>query len=73
MNWSVKMNNQPDLREIHCTRCGKFLGFEFVMLGIVEIKCKGCKEWTTISNFPEELDKKEPKGYSSKRKVGKVP
>jgi phage FluMu protein Com len=43
------------------------------MLGIVEIKCPKCKEWTTISNFPkEELDKKEKKAYTGKRKVVKV-
>lgn len=61
-----------NLREIHCSRCGRFLGFEFVMLGIVELKCKKCKEWTTISNFPEELDKTQSAVYSKKRKVGKV-
>lgn len=42
------------------------------MLGIVEIKCPRCKGFTTISNFPEEVDKPPKKRYTRKRKVDKV-
>lgn len=63
---------EPKLNEVHCTGCGRFLAYELVMLGIVEIKCPRCKGFTTISNFPEEVDKPPKKRYTRKRKVDKV-
>lgn len=63
---------EPKLNEVHCSRCGRFLGYELVMLGIVQFKCPKCKEWTTISNFPEEVDKPAKKRYARKRQVDKV-
>lgn len=67
------MANKPEqLPEVHCTSCGRFLGFAFVMLGIAEFKCPKCKQFTTISNFPEDVDKRTTPRYTRGRKVGKV-
>lgn len=61
---------KKDLNEIHCINCGRFLGYQLIMLGIVELKCPKCKEWTTISNFPE-VDNGQDSGYTED-KVDKV-
>jgi len=58
-----KKNNQKML-EIHCCACGRFLGYYYIMLGIVQLKCPKCKTWTTISNFPEEVDKPSKRSYT---------
>lgn len=44
-----------DLRPIRCTYCGRFLGYECVKVGMVRLKCKGCKMWTTILGEDWEL------------------
>jgi len=54
---------------VHCIDCGRFLGFAAVVVGYVQIKCPKCKGWTTISNFPEELDNSTREGYAEGRKA----
>lgn len=64
--------NEINLKPIHCTRCGRFLGFEMIVVGVVQLKCPKCKDWTQISNIPEDIDNGEKKRYTPKRKVRKV-
>ena len=33
--------------------CGRFLGFQAILMGVVKLKCPTCKEWTTIEIMPE--------------------
>ncbi len=40
-------------QEIHCPGCGRFLGLQIIMWGMVKIKCPRCKEWTTIDISPQ--------------------
>lgn len=40
-------------QEMHCFNCGRFLGFQAIVWGLVKIKCPNCKEWTTIDINPE--------------------
>lgn len=58
-----------ELPQVHCIDCGRFLGFAAVVVGYVQIKCPKCKGWTTISNFPEELDNSTREGYAEGRKA----
>lgn len=40
-------NNYP--REIHCVRCGRFLGYELIEAGGVMLgPCPKCKGWTVV-------------------------
>jgi len=42
-------------QEMHCVGCGRFLGFQAIVWGIVRIKCPNskCKQWNTIDVRPE--------------------
>lgn len=40
-------------QEMHCPACGRFLGFQAIIWGLVKVKCPRCKEWTTIDISPE--------------------
>jgi len=40
-------------QEIHCPGCGRFLGYQAILWGVVKIKCPRCKEFTTIDIRPE--------------------
>jgi len=52
-------HNKGFLTELHCIGCGRFLGYECVVVGVIKIKCKSCKEWTVIESLydEEELQK----------------
>ena len=36
------------LRPWHCSRCGRFLALEGVLLGEIRVKCPRCKEWNVL-------------------------
>ena len=42
-------------QEMHCVGCGRFLGYQAIVWGIVRIKCSNskCKQWNTIDVRPE--------------------
>jgi phage FluMu protein Com len=40
-------------QEMHCVGCGRFLGFQAIVWGMVKIKCPTCKEWNTIDINPQ--------------------
>lgn len=42
-----------ETREIHCPNCGRFLGYQAILWGIVKLKCSNCKEWLEIDIRPE--------------------
>lgn len=39
-------------QEMHCVDCGRFLGFQAIIWGLVKIKCPNCKAWHTIDIRP---------------------
>lgn len=45
-------NQMVQTQEMHCQACGRFLGYQAIMWGVVRIKCK-CKQWNTIDISPE--------------------
>lgn len=49
--------NKNDLRPIRCSNCGRFLGFEHIVIGVVQLKCKNCKMFTTILGEETDLTK----------------
>jgi len=42
-----------ETQEMHCQGCGRFLGYQAIIWGLVKIKCPNCKEWNTIDISPE--------------------
>jgi phage FluMu protein Com len=40
------------LKEIRCPECDRFLGYEDIRVGSVNIKCPRCKNWTIIKAVP---------------------
>ena len=36
------------LNAVHCSGCGKFLAYEAIMKGVLRVKCRKCRNWTTI-------------------------
>jgi len=44
-----------ETQEIRCAGCGRFLGFQAIMWGVVKVKCSNskCKEWNTIDIRPD--------------------
>ena len=52
-NKEIGTNQIVQAQEMHCVGCGRFLGYQAVVWGIVKIKCPNCKEWNTIDISPE--------------------
>lgn len=61
--------NSSEPSEIHCVSCGRYFGNSAIFIGMVELKCPKCKKWTTISNWPDELDNGVKIQYADKVKV----
>jgi phage FluMu protein Com len=42
------------LQEIRCPGCGRFLGYQAIVWGVIKIKCDNskCKKWLTIDISP---------------------
>jgi phage FluMu protein Com len=42
------------LQEIRCPGCGRFLGYQAIVWGVIKIKCSNskCKKWLTIDISP---------------------
>lgn len=38
----------PDVEEMRCVNCGRFLGLVALVEGTVVIKCRRCKIWSVI-------------------------
>ena len=49
-------NQMVETQEMHCATCGRFLGYQAIIYGIIKIKCRNCKEWNTIDIRPEKAD-----------------
>lgn len=47
-------NQMAELQEVHCAGCGRFLGKQAIIIGIVQIKCSRCKQWNTIDIMPDQ-------------------
>lgn len=51
----IGKNQMVQTQEMHCSGCGRFLGFQAVVWGVVKIKCSHCKQWNTIDiNTPPD-------------------
>lgn len=46
----IGKNQMVQTQEMHCSGCGRFLGFQAIVWGVVRIRCPNghCKQWTTI-------------------------
>ncbi len=44
MKYDIDNKGMP--RELHCTHCGRFLGYENIIKGSVNILCPKCKGFT---------------------------
>lgn len=47
----------PDVEELKCVNCGRFLGLVALVEGTVCIKCRRCKIWSVIDVHMEKVDK----------------
>ncbi|GAH68141.1 unnamed protein product [marine sediment metagenome] len=50
----IGVNQMVQSREIHCAGCGRFLGIEAILWGVVKIKCPNCKQWNTVDISPQD-------------------
>lgn len=58
----IAENQMVQTQEIHCAKCGRFLGFQAIVWGLVKLpctnsKCRGVdggKTWVTIDISPEK-------------------
>ena len=53
---TIGPGQRVEAQEMRCPGCGRFLGFQAIIWGLVKIKCTNskCKEWTTIDIRPEK-------------------
>jgi len=54
------------LKPIHCSGCGRFLGYHLLAAGVVQLLCpdRRCKQWTYLENLPEGVDSPEESPYT---------
>lgn len=51
-----------DFKPVRCGQCGRFLGYECLIEGMILVRCHNCKEWIELTNGPaggltnEEID-----------------
>ena len=44
-----------DMEPVRCPKCGKFLFYQAVVVGIVRAKCKPCRQWITLEIIPPDI------------------
>lgn len=49
----ILSNQMCETQPLYCARCGAFFGYQAIMLGIIRLKCRRCKEWTIINISPD--------------------
>ena len=49
-------NNGTELKPFRCWKCGRLLAKEHILVGVVEIKCKSCKETNLAIGEYEIID-----------------
>jgi len=49
-----KKKKNQDMLELHCSTCGRFLGFYYIIVGAISIFCPRCKNFTQVCYYPEE-------------------
>jgi phage FluMu protein Com len=42
-----------ETQQMRCPSCGRFIGYQAIVWGLVKIKCPNCKEWVTIDIRPD--------------------
>ena len=44
-----------ETQEMRCPKCGRFLGYQAVIWGLVKVKCANskCREWVTLDIRPD--------------------
>jgi len=47
-------SNNNELRQIRCSECGRFLGMCNIIEGELYLKCKNCKNWTSVLGIEAE-------------------
>lgn len=65
-------NQMVETQEMHCQGCGRFLGYQAVLYGIVKIKCRNCKQWNTVDIRPDVDIPTEPNYNQIGRQVQKT-
>jgi phage FluMu protein Com len=50
----VDKDTMIPLQEIRCPGCGRFLGYQAIVWGVIKMKCTNskCKKWATIDITP---------------------
>ena len=43
------------MEEMRCPTCGRFLGYQAIVVGAIKIKCRNCKVWCTLELIPPEI------------------
>lgn len=51
----ISESQMVELQEMHCQGCGRFLGFQAIIWGVIKIRCTNskCREWNTFDINPE--------------------
>ncbi len=47
-------NQMVQAQQIHCPGCGRFIGYQAIVWGMVKIKCPNCRQWITIDILKEK-------------------
>ncbi len=48
-------NEGLEMEEVRCPSCGRFLGYQAIVIGALKIKCRNCKVWCTLELIPPEV------------------
>jgi len=58
----TKKRKQKDLNPVYCSGCGRFLAYEAIVEGVLRIKCRHCKGWTSLAIERDETSQPKSTG-----------
>lgn len=48
------VNNQMvQTQDWYCSGCGRFLGKQAIIWGVIQVKCPNCKQWNALDISPD--------------------
>ena len=52
----IELSQMVQTQDWHCSQCGRFLGKQAIVLGVIQVKCPNCKTLCILNILPDPSD-----------------